>query len=43
MESTLLQTVHPHLSKTHVNARLKKINEGIKIDWATAESMAIGI
>ncbi|EDV52980.1 probable 2-oxoglutarate dehydrogenase E1 component DHKTD1 homolog, mitochondrial [Drosophila erecta] len=34
--------VHPHLLKTHVNARLKKLENGVKIDWSTAEAMAIG-
>ncbi|XP_058443046.1 probable 2-oxoglutarate dehydrogenase E1 component DHKTD1 homolog, mitochondrial isoform X2 [Malaya genurostris] len=35
-------TLHPHLRKHHVDARLKKISEGMRIDWATAEAMAIG-
>lgn len=34
--------IHPHLHKTHVINRLKKITEGKLIDWATAEAMAIG-
>ncbi|KAG4071158.1 hypothetical protein HA402_001148 [Bradysia odoriphaga] len=34
--------LHPHLLKTHVNARIKKLNEGQKIDFATAEAMAMG-
>ncbi|XP_062545136.1 probable 2-oxoglutarate dehydrogenase E1 component DHKTD1 homolog, mitochondrial [Armigeres subalbatus] len=34
--------LHPHLQKHHVAARLRKINEGNRIDWATAEAMAIG-
>ncbi|GAB0099368.1 Probable 2-oxoglutarate dehydrogenase E1 component DHKTD1 homolog, mitochondrial [Sergentomyia squamirostris] len=33
--------IHPHLDKTHVTGRIKKINEG-RIDWATAEAMAFG-
>lgn len=35
------QNIHPHLQKTHVMAKTKKILAG-DIDWATAESMAIG-
>ncbi|XP_001650884.2 probable 2-oxoglutarate dehydrogenase E1 component DHKTD1 homolog, mitochondrial [Aedes aegypti] len=34
--------LHPHLRKHHVEARLRKIAEGNRIDWATAEAMAIG-
>ncbi|XP_058821840.1 probable 2-oxoglutarate dehydrogenase E1 component DHKTD1 homolog, mitochondrial [Topomyia yanbarensis] len=34
--------LHPHLRKHHVEARLKRISEGTRIDWATAEAMAIG-
>ncbi|XP_037921992.1 probable 2-oxoglutarate dehydrogenase E1 component DHKTD1 homolog, mitochondrial [Hermetia illucens] len=34
--------IHPHLLKTHVSGRLKKIQQGQKIDWATAEALAIG-
>lgn len=26
----------------HIDARLKKIEEGTNIDWSTAEAMAIG-
>uniref|UniRef100_A0A182P7W8 Transketolase-like pyrimidine-binding domain-containing protein n=1 Tax=Anopheles epiroticus TaxID=199890 RepID=A0A182P7W8_9DIPT len=35
-------TVHPHLQKTHIDARKKRLAEGQKIDWATAEALAIG-
>ncbi|XP_022090977.1 probable 2-oxoglutarate dehydrogenase E1 component DHKTD1, mitochondrial isoform X2 [Acanthaster planci] len=35
-------TPHNHLIKTFLEARLKKIQEGNGIDWATAEAMAIG-
>lgn len=40
----LPQDFHPHLHllKTHVQARQRRVAEGIKIDWATAEAMAIG-
>ncbi|XP_067012893.2 probable 2-oxoadipate dehydrogenase complex component E1 homolog [Anabrus simplex] len=34
--------LHPHLLKTHVNSRLNKLNEGAKLDWATAEALAVG-
>lgn len=34
--------VHPHLLKTHIDGRLRKLNSGQKIDWATAEALAIG-
>ncbi|GFG30109.1 hypothetical protein Cfor_07750 [Coptotermes formosanus] len=34
--------IHPHLLKTHITARLNKMSTGSKIDWATAEALAIG-
>ncbi|XP_065076588.1 probable 2-oxoglutarate dehydrogenase E1 component DHKTD1 homolog, mitochondrial [Ochlerotatus camptorhynchus] len=34
--------LHPHLRKHHVEARLKKVAEGNRIDWSTAEAMAMG-
>ncbi|KAG1667324.1 putative 2-oxoglutarate dehydrogenase E1 component DHKTD1, mitochondrial [Nymphon striatum] len=34
--------LHPHLNKTFVKNRLKKLEQGSNIDWATAEAMAIG-
>lgn len=34
--------VHPHLKKTHIDARLNKLKDGTAIDWATGEAMAIG-
>ncbi|XP_063705809.1 probable 2-oxoglutarate dehydrogenase E1 component DHKTD1 homolog, mitochondrial [Culicoides brevitarsis] len=34
--------VHPHLLKTFIMGRMKKIIEGTKIDWATAEALAFG-
>lgn len=34
--------IHPHLKKTHVEARIKKLMSGTGIDWATAEALAIG-
>ncbi|GCC38215.1 hypothetical protein chiPu_0016727 [Chiloscyllium punctatum] len=35
-------TMHGHLVKTHIQARLQKLEEGTKLDWSTAESLAIG-
>lgn len=37
-----MQTIHPHILKTFVKNRLLKLEAGQKIDWATAEAMAIG-
>lgn len=34
--------IHPHLKKTHAEARIKKLESGAGIDWATAEALAIG-
>uniref|UniRef100_A0A182N116 Transketolase-like pyrimidine-binding domain-containing protein n=1 Tax=Anopheles dirus TaxID=7168 RepID=A0A182N116_9DIPT len=34
--------VHPHLQKTHIDARLKRLADGQRIDWATAEALAVG-
>ncbi len=36
------QAVHPQLVKTHTERRLQRLQDGIEIDWATAEAMAIG-
>lgn len=36
------QKIHPHLKKTHVDGRRKKLSTGEKIDWATAEALAVG-
>lgn len=38
----LKQNVHPHLKKTHIEGRIKKLNAGEKIDWSTAEALAVG-
>ncbi|XP_018378530.1 PREDICTED: probable 2-oxoglutarate dehydrogenase E1 component DHKTD1, mitochondrial isoform X2 [Trachymyrmex cornetzi] len=35
-------TIHPQLSKNHVQNRLKKIESGNALDWSTAEALAIG-
>ncbi|XP_056273665.1 2-oxoadipate dehydrogenase complex component E1 isoform X1 [Pseudoliparis swirei] len=34
--------LHSHLRKTHVQARLRKLEEGTKLDWSTAEALAFG-
>ncbi|XP_061418706.1 LOW QUALITY PROTEIN: 2-oxoadipate dehydrogenase complex component E1 [Lethenteron reissneri] len=34
--------MHGHLFKTHAQARLLKLQEGSKLDWATAEALAFG-
>ncbi|MBN3302804.1 DHTK1 dehydrogenase, partial [Amia calva] len=34
--------LHSHLNKTHVQARLQKLEEGTKLDWSTAEALAFG-
>ncbi|XP_055587135.1 probable 2-oxoglutarate dehydrogenase E1 component DHKTD1 homolog, mitochondrial [Uranotaenia lowii] len=34
--------LHPHLKKHHVESRLKKVADATRIDWATAETMALG-
>lgn len=35
-------TVHPHLVKVLINERLRKIEEGRGLEWATAEALALG-
>ena len=35
-------TIHPHLQKTHCDARITKIKSGENIDWSTAEAFALG-
>ncbi|XP_076065924.1 2-oxoadipate dehydrogenase complex component E1 [Oratosquilla oratoria] len=34
--------IHPTLKRSHVEARIKKLSEGTKLDWATAEAVAMG-
>ncbi|CAG8509363.1 17737_t:CDS:10 [Funneliformis caledonium] len=34
--------IHPRLKKFHIQSRLKGIAEGKKVDWATAEALALG-
>ena len=35
-------SVHPTIERAHVQKRLERIREGKKIDWSTAEALAIG-
>ncbi|KAI8990264.1 oxoglutarate dehydrogenase, E1 component [Pilobolus umbonatus] len=35
-------TVHSRLKKYHIDNRLKKLNQGKGLDWATAETLAFG-
>ena len=37
-----LQNPHPHLQKTFLQARRKKLEEGKPLDWASAEALAFG-
>ena len=34
--------IHSTIERAHVQKRLERIREGAKIDWSTAESLAIG-
>ncbi|XP_066240913.1 2-oxoadipate dehydrogenase complex component E1 isoform X2 [Saccopteryx leptura] len=34
--------MHSHLLKMHVQSRLEKVLDGTKLDWATAEALALG-
>ncbi|KAM3926433.1 2-oxoadipate dehydrogenase complex component E1 isoform 2-T2 [Leptodactylus fuscus] len=34
--------MHSHLLKMHAQSRIQKLQEGIKLDWATAEALAFG-
>ena len=34
--------LHHQLQKTHVEARLKKLQAGTTIDWGSAEALAMG-
>uniref|UniRef100_A0A2K5MI61 2-oxoadipate dehydrogenase complex component E1 n=1 Tax=Cercocebus atys TaxID=9531 RepID=A0A2K5MI61_CERAT len=34
--------MHSHLLKTHVQSRMEKMMDGTKLDWATAEALALG-
>nr|XP_056703211.1 2-oxoadipate dehydrogenase complex component E1 [Euleptes europaea] len=34
--------LHSHILKTHAQARILKLEEGMKLDWATAEVLAFG-
>ncbi|RNA23119.1 putative 2-oxoglutarate dehydrogenase E1 component DHKTD1 mitochondrial [Brachionus plicatilis] len=35
-------SVHPTVERAHVHKRLERIRDGKKIDWSTAEALAIG-
>lgn len=35
-------TIHPHLDKVLVKERLKRIQQGTNLEWATAEALALG-
>ncbi|KAL6740878.1 hypothetical protein Aduo_014186 [Ancylostoma duodenale] len=35
-------SVHPHLQKTHCDARIQKMVAGENLDWGTAEALAFG-
>ena len=37
-----MQSLHSHLDKIHVGARMRKIEEGDSIDWGFAEALSIG-
>ncbi|KAJ2396813.1 hypothetical protein GGI05_000948 [Coemansia sp. RSA 2603] len=34
--------IHPRLLKHHIQPRLKKLADGLSVDWATAEALAFG-
>ncbi|KAM8974327.1 2-oxoadipate dehydrogenase complex component E1 [Pelodytes ibericus] len=34
--------MHSHLLKMHAQSRIQKLQEGIKLDWGTAEALAFG-
>ncbi|KAJ2809441.1 hypothetical protein H4R20_000061 [Coemansia guatemalensis] len=34
--------VHPRIERFHIKPRLKKLQEGVGLDWATAEALAFG-
>ncbi|XP_036699531.1 probable 2-oxoglutarate dehydrogenase E1 component DHKTD1, mitochondrial isoform X2 [Balaenoptera musculus] len=34
--------MHSHLLKMHVQSRVEKVMDGTKLDWATAEALALG-
>lgn len=35
-------TIHPRLMRSHVESRLREMESGEKLNWATAEALAIG-
>lgn len=38
----MIQAPHPTLKKSHIERRLQRLEEGLDLDWATAEALAIG-
>jgi probable 2-oxoglutarate dehydrogenase E1 component DHKTD1 len=34
--------VHPRLLKSHLEPRIRQLEKGVGVDWATAEALAIG-
>ncbi|KAJ2613997.1 hypothetical protein H4S08_001922 [Coemansia sp. RSA 1365] len=34
--------VHPRIERFHIKPRLRKLQEGLSLDWATAEALAFG-
>ena len=36
------QNVHPTLTKTQISRRLQMVEQGVDLDWATAEALALG-
>ena len=38
----LSQAIHSRLYKSHIQDRLRKIEDGTNLDWSTAEAMALG-
>lgn len=40
--STTSKDVHPQLLKNHIPNRLRRLETGDALDWATAEALAIG-
>lgn len=37
-----MEMVNERLRKSHIGERIKKLETGTNIDWATAEAMAFG-
>ncbi len=37
-----MQVVNERLRKSHISERIKRLEQGDSIDWATAEALAMG-